>query len=412
MKHGWPSFVLLLTLLTAGCGGDGAGEEWKRPARLGEEPVDVSCASSPCLRDIAFGTWHVCAVTDDARVLCWGFQSEGATGQPAAHTPTFVESPTEVPGVAAELVDAGGSNSCVQHGNGLTCWGYLNREDDGADITLRAEPEQLLRAPIAQQAVAERHICVLQPDGIPACYGANDFGQLGRVTARPADYPEDLPDLGFASFEFLPSTTVSHVQRLSARSDVTCAIDWKQHVVCWGLGISGVLGFGELKRQLEPIEIPTLDHIIDISVGDFHACAVDGGGNVSCWGKDILGSIGSADENYFPPRVVNGISNAVQVACSRSTSCAIVRGGDVWCWGSNSAGQLGDGTEDDERHPLPVKVDDLEGVVRLRAGDASFCALLHDGSVRCWGDNSDAELGIGPADDEPHAPVSPSFGPP
>lgn len=385
-------------------------DEWSRPAELGEAPAAVSCSASPCVKSIAMGVWHACAVLDDQGVLCWGYRSEGATGQPLPSGEKYVETPTVVAGVAAESVRAGGSNTCVRNGASVSCWGYVNRQDDEADPSLAASPEQLLTREVAQLVVADRHICVLDDDGVPACYGANDFGQLGRQTPRPADYPPDLPELGgYPSFEFLPAHSVSHVTRLDARSDVSCAIDWRGDVSCWGLGISGVLGFGEKQQQPEPVAIPELSDIVDLSVGDFHACAVNHAGDVSCWGKDISGSIGSPDENYFPPRQVAGVSDAAQVACSSTSSCVRTRTGEVWCWGSNTAGQLGSGSADDERHHTPAPVEGVTDVVDLEAADGAFCALKRSGAVLCWGSNSTAALGVGSTDDEPHAPASPSW---
>jgi alpha-tubulin suppressor-like RCC1 family protein len=60
----------------------------------------------------------------------------------------------------------------------------------------------------------------------------------------------------------------------------------------------------------------------------------------------------------------------------------------------NDAGQLGIKSDMDP-HKKPVLVPGITGVVRLIAGEASTCALLGDGSVRCWGSNDEGELGLG-----------------
>jgi alpha-tubulin suppressor-like RCC1 family protein len=396
-----------LVLLTMSCA-DEPPDDWARPAHIGETPAAIDCGVSPCVKSLAMGQWHTCVTRDDDSVWCWGYRDGGATGQAPLREPSYVEVPTLVPNVGGQVVRAGGSNTCVLDGTELACWGYLVHQRVPGSATPPSTPEVLLDQAIEQLSAADRHFCVLQSDGVPACYGANDFGQLARETSRPANYPPDFPNIGgYPSFEFLPAETVKHVKLLSGRTDVACAIDFRGGVSCWGSDISGVLGFGDESPRLDPVPILGLSGIVHVSVGDFHACAVGSDGKVSCWGKDIHGSLGGDGTNQFPPVEVAGLTDAVQVACSASASCALSRQGGVWCWGSNSAGQLGDGTADEEAHPEPRAVDGLSNVVSVHASDAAFCALHGDGAVSCWGSNGTAALGIGPADDEPHPPGAP-----
>ena len=75
-------------------------------------------------------------------------------------------------------------------------------------------------------------------------------------------------------------------------------------------------------------------------------------------------------------------------------ACALLSNGRVKCWGDNSAGQLGDGNmhPGDTSIPFPAAVD---GVMRLAAGGNHTCALTHLGKVTCWGANSHGQLGRG-----------------
>ena len=81
-----------------------------------------------------------------------------------------------------------------------------------------------------------------------------------------------------------------------------------------------------------------------------------------------------------------------QVAAAGRHTCAIRDNGNVVCWGRNHAGQLGAAFD----HPLvgvtesPAQITSLEinfseDVVQLAAGFLHTCALLYDGTVRCWG---------------------------
>jgi len=57
------------------------------------------------------------------------------------------------------------------------------------------------------------------------------------------------------------------------------------------------------------------------------------------------------------------------------------------------SGQLGDGTT--TNRPGPTQVAGLADVVQTATGRAHTCALLRDGTLRCWGDNSFGQLGDG-----------------
>jgi alpha-tubulin suppressor-like RCC1 family protein len=64
--------------------------------------------------------------------------------------------------------------------------------------------------------------------------------------------------------------------------------------------------------------------------------------------------------------------------------CALKHDGTVWCWGNNAWGRLGDGTTNNSLVPTQVQ-GGLTGVVDISTGWAVACALKSDGTVWCWG---------------------------
>jgi alpha-tubulin suppressor-like RCC1 family protein len=65
--------------------------------------------------------------------------------------------------------------------------------------------------------------------------------------------------------------------------------------------------------------------------------------------------------------------------------------GKIWCWGNNQRGELGDGTTEDRGRPVPVR--GLPGrAIEASAGYAHTCALMEDGTVYCWGDNTGGQI--------------------
>ena len=74
----------------------------------------------------------------------------------------------------------------------------------------------------------------------------------------------------------------------------------------------------------------------------------------------------------------------------------LLKAGNVKCWGNNSNGQLGNGTVNASK--TPVNVIGVSGAVALTSGGlyGNFtCALLKTKTVKCWGYNGNGELGIG-----------------
>ena len=76
---------------------------------------------------------------------------------------------------------------------------------------------------------------------------------------------------------------------------------------------------------------------------------------------------------------------ASSIASQDTSACAGFTSGTVDCWGEDSDGQLGDGRT--ELEALPGEVTKLTGVSEI-SGRGQPCALLSSGSIDCWGGKS------------------------
>jgi alpha-tubulin suppressor-like RCC1 family protein len=126
-------------------------------------------------------------------------------------------------------------------------------------------------------------------------------------------------------------------------------------------------------------------------------------GHVACWGPNTSGQIGSGDPaaTVLAPEYVPGITTAVQVAVAYGTSCALLANGTVQCWGDNTYGQcsspMGGGCAGPQTI-LNADLTPLDNVEKITTGSAytgtEICALRL-GSVLCWGHCGDGQCSTG-----------------
>lgn len=80
-------------------------------------------------------------------------------------------------------------------------------------------------------------------------------------------------------------------------------------------------------------------------------------------------------------------------AAGRNHTCAVRANSLVSCWENDDSGQIGDGTIGGNRLS-PMLVGGLSNVAGIAAGDAHTCALLADGTAKCWGARFQARLAM------------------
>jgi alpha-tubulin suppressor-like RCC1 family protein len=103
-------------------------------------------------------------------------------------------------------------------------------------------------------------------------------------------------------------------------------------------------------------------------------------------------AVGTGPESDLS-NVVTPAAPVANIAAGGAHTCAQLDPGTVRCWGSNSNGQLGDGTTTSS--PSPVTVTGISTATSVAAGATHTCAVLADGTVSCWGRNNFGQLGDG-----------------
>jgi alpha-tubulin suppressor-like RCC1 family protein len=173
-------------------------------------------------------------------------------------------------------------------------------------------------------------------------------------------------------------------------------------VECWGANYWGNLGIADpVSTNAATTPVPLPAPAKDVQAPGPHACAIVQGGDLYCWGSNETGELGIGTTDFDPhpaPTLVPlGGRNVTDVAVGDWHTCALLRNGQVKCWGDNTYGQLGDGTA--TSNPSPGTAVPLGALaISISAGGSHTCAVLETGAMKCWGANFDGQLGIGAFD--------------
>lgn len=305
---------------------------------------------------------------------------------------------------------------------------------------------------VVAMASGDQHTCIIDEAGALRCFGYNGAGQLGLgVHDFQDDRRRPLPVCASGTFDGTrcadgaADTALTGVVGVAAGMHHTCAVLAGGALRCFGLNNCGQLGNGKagvcnapnpaydgyVASDLENYELTSLptelcgsggdtqpclpleETVVSVSAGQLHTCALLEDSSALCFGRNDVGQLGSGEPTALhanPVPVCQSASGSgcprlfgiVQLSLGNLHSCALLADGTARCWGENARGQLGDGTTTTPRIN-PVRVcrtgfgptcDPLSNIVSITSGDHFNCALLVTGEVYCWGSN-EARAGEG-----------------
>jgi hypothetical protein len=160
------------------------------------------------------------------------------------------------------------------------------------------------------------------------------------------------------------------------------------------------IGDDETPGSVGPVDLGAGRSATAISAGGLHTCALLDNGSVRCWGTGGDSQLGYANTDSIGDDETPGSVGPVDLGAGRSATtidtgdfhtCALLDDGTVRCWGNGPNGQLGyANTADigDDEAPGSVGPVDLgagRSATAIGTGGFHTCALLDDGTVRCWG---------------------------
>jgi len=350
-------------------------------------PVDVvGLTSGVIAADV--GSNHSCAVTAAGAVKCWGRGSEGQLGTGAV---TDSLTPTTVSGLAtgASAVALGNYYSCaLTTTGGVKCWGdNLSGQLGDGTTTASLVPVDVsgLQSGVSNISAGQEHACATLDTGEVRCWGNNASGRLGDGTTTNSSVPVTVVGIS------------SNGERVIVGGNHSCAIVSGNGLKCWGRNQFGQLGIGSNTDSLTAVDVTGLtSNVIGAAAGVRNVCALLTGGTVQCTGSNSVGQVGDGtlvDRNLMVP-VIGLDSDVVEIGSRGFATCALLDDGRVQCWGENGAGKFGTGTINGR--PTPTQVAGLtSGNTAIAVGDLHACALTAATGVKCWGLNSNRQLGDG-----------------
>lgn len=351
------------------------------PNEMGDNLPFVALGTGRTAKSVSALEYSTCAILDNDRVKCWGFNSEGQLG--SGNSLNRGDAPNQM-GDNLPYVDLGTGRTAKALGTG-----YLSA-------------------------------CAILDNDKVKCWGWNQWGQLGigDMTNR-GDNPNQMGD----NLPYVDLGTARTAKAISMGAHSTCAILDNDKVKCWGRNDLGQLGLGdttqrgsapnEMGDNLPYVDLGTGRTAKALTLGYLSACALLDNAQVKCWGWNGSGALGYGDavsRGAAPgqmgdnlPYVSLGAGRTVKMLGAGLLPSVILDTNQVKSWGDNAVGQLGLGDTTTRGNAPNQMGDNLPSVdlgvgrtaVELTRGFQSGCAILDNDKIRCWGANNVGQLGYG-----------------
>ncbi len=220
--------------------------------------------------------------------------------------------------------------------------------------------------------------------GVLRVWGDNQFGQLGKGTVTQ-------------SFQVAEFKNRNEKIDLSLLKDVVTASDynflWLEDGTLWGAGNNQYLS---LARSGSPIkthtEVKLPEAFVDIATGFGHVMILTENGDVYTWGRNAEYQIGNGKRQHVKEPYKVDVQNIVQIACGGKFSLALDADGQLWGWGDNQYHTLRPDTTENQKTPVRIDTGDID-IAYMDACGGSVVLLDTEGTLWTWGCNTHQQLG-------------------
>lgn len=352
----------------------------------------------------------------------WGSNPDSSSGPdncngvPCYWTPTSISGLTGVTAVTAGYAD----DLALRKNGTVMAWGDndLGELGDGTTSSSFESPVKVsgLKGVTAVAAGYDYNLALLK-SGVVMAWGDNGSGELGDGTSTG---PQRCIDGAACSTTPVQVPGLTGVKAITAGNGTAYALLNSGIVMSWGYNEEGELGIDYVSGEgpdtcgtladcsTTPVPVVGISHVAAIasSANSLDAFAISSSGTVDAWGYNQWGELGVGGlANLAAPVAIDGLTAVKAIAAGGHGTMALLKNGTVEAWGGNWAGELGDGSSSGPEtvcsnracSPTPVIVPGLVGVKAITASALSNFALLKNGTVEAWGENTVGELGDGTA---------------
>ncbi|VAW90912.1 BNR repeat domain protein [hydrothermal vent metagenome] len=422
------------------CWGSNSSSRLGDPAIIGNEvlkPLQIDASSNWISVSIGFD--HICAVSDIGNLYCRGFNRTGNIGVPVK-TVASENIYTNFLQIGQandwQSVAVSETHSCaIKVGGAVYCWGSNGSGQLTSDVAITRTtqidtPTQIFKGRNANAAIPDDSIwsklstsstftCGIKNEIISNqavksawCWGWSNAIGNNVINNNPVLFPTPVvlsvtePTASWLDISTGANHACGIIESINSNPETPSGSLW-----CWGGNSDGQSGQTNLNDQifLNPTQVGTAENWITVSAGFYHSCAVNTRNRMFCWGRNAnvqLGQLGN--DSISQPTLVSNLrdQNWIAVVSGRAHDCAVNQSlntenkkqSSVRCWGRNLFGQLGNGTIN--LTTVPNKVinnkaitDDPNIWAQLETGNHHSCAIKTDGTLWCWGLNSEGQLG-------------------
>ncbi len=384
---------------------------------------------------LALGDSSSCALSANGKVKCWGYNGSGSLGigddmnrgdKPNQMGPKLLPVSLGANQMVKSIAAGGKSVCALLEEGGLKCWGDNffgqlgtgDRAERGSKPELMGDALKAIPFGAGEQAISvstgRQHTCAVLNTGAARCWGSGWAGELGL--GDTADYPVPTQ----SRFAVLGNSISKAID--ATGNFFTCNLSDDATERCWGSNVAGQLSINGLTNLGEQPGSAGDVHALSFGGGrtvkaiadgaDF-ACALLSDSSVKCWGDNLSGMLGTGDAERhgttpaalaaLPSIDLGPGRSAKSISAGAYYACAVLDNGDLKCWGDNGAGGLGQGdTVSRGNMPgqmggalKPVSLGSGRTVLQVAVGGGHTCALLDNGTVKCWGWNNSGQLGLG-----------------
>jgi alpha-tubulin suppressor-like RCC1 family protein len=402
------------------------------------DPVDMPAElTNEGFTSISAGIDHSCGITGSGQLFCWGSDTNGQLGNGASSgfgVPHPI-SASNVMGMPASkemalghdfgcdlaafgAIFCSGNNSLGQLGNGGISGGTTSPVpiNDGMVTGVKS---------FRSIAAGNFHSCGLTAENNLFCWGSGTSGQLGQGSGSVSSADPVAVDT-------INLPTNVRFQSIALGDGHSCGVASNGMAFCWGNGTSGRLGTGNTTNYNRPEQVLNTnlaagEKFKSVALGMNHSCGLTTVGNVFCWGDDLYGQLGNGTGSTSPVTLPVAIETAaianvfdrkfVSIYAGPFHTCAINAVGKAFCWGDDFGEKLGNGTGSpnlcngsDPCAASPIPVNDTalgteKSFVKLALGRNSSCGLAVNGTMFCWGDDTNGQQGNGAGASVIHSPT-------